>query len=203
MERDDATITLAQALERYFAENDFDATSYTESWARFRVGGVPVIIPNSAQRKAALRRHDLHHVLTGYRTDVGGEAEIGAWEVASGCGRNLVAWNLNLIAMALGLVRAPRRAWRAFVRGRHARNLYHDRAEPDMSRSVADMRRELALSEDPADVPAATAADVAVFAGATVASLWTGLVALVTFPVVTPIFWVAWALTARRREVAA
>src|SRR5690606_19170971 len=71
------------------------------------------------------RYHDLHHVVTGYRTDVVGEAEIGPWEVGSGCGGFAAAWVLNLYAMVLGLLwGAPGAVFRAFVRGRRTRNLY-------------------------------------------------------------------------------
>ena len=42
-------------------------------------------------------------MLTEYDTNWVGEAEIGAWEIASGCGRYLAAWVLNLGAFGLGL----------------------------------------------------------------------------------------------------
>jgi NADPH:quinone reductase-like Zn-dependent oxidoreductase len=37
---------------------------------------------------AGVKLHDIHHVLTGYDTTWRGKAEIGAWEIASGCGRH-------------------------------------------------------------------------------------------------------------------
>lgn len=61
--------------------------------------------------------HDLHHVATGYGTTLVGEAEIGAWELASGCRHYYVAWILNLGAVVTGLFLAPRRVVRAFQRG--------------------------------------------------------------------------------------
>ncbi|HNE29805.1 MAG TPA: hypothetical protein PLW66_11590, partial [Saprospiraceae bacterium] len=69
----------------------------------------------------------IHHVLTGYPANWQGEAEIGAWELATGCRRSLVAWVLNGGAVAVGMLLWPRAVWRAFHRGRHTRtNLYHD-----------------------------------------------------------------------------
>ena len=71
-----------------------------------------------------MRIHDLHHVVTGYQTDLRGEAEIGAWELASGCLRWPAATILNLFALAMGLVIAPHRMARAWSLGRHTQNLY-------------------------------------------------------------------------------
>jgi hypothetical protein len=60
-----------------------------------------------------------------YETDLPGEAEIAAWEIASGCARYHAAWILNFGAFGAGLVVAPRRLFRAFLRGRHTKtNLY-------------------------------------------------------------------------------
>jgi hypothetical protein len=67
----------------------------------------------------------LHHNAAEYETDWPGKAEIAAWELASGCARYPAAWVLNLGAFDAGLVVAPRRLFRAFLRGRRAKtNLY-------------------------------------------------------------------------------
>ena len=123
----DAALSLREARGRDFAANGLGAGGYEESWVRFAVGPVRFAIPNTAGRVRAVRYHDLHHVVTGYATDWTGEAEIGAWEIASGCRDLIAAWLLNLYAMQVGLWVAPRAVWRAFARGRHSRNLY---AEP-------------------------------------------------------------------------
>jgi hypothetical protein len=52
-------VTLREARARYFQANGIDDD--------------------------ALPPHDLHHVATGFDTTLVGEAEIGAWELASGC----------------------------------------------------------------------------------------------------------------------
>jgi len=36
-----------------------------------------------------------------------GEAEIGAWEIASGCGKYIPAWILNMAAFAYGVLFIP------------------------------------------------------------------------------------------------
>ena len=57
--------TVREARAQYFAANGFDETSYREKWAKIKLGPVPVLLPNTKARQAALL-HDLHHVATGY-----------------------------------------------------------------------------------------------------------------------------------------
>jgi ubiquinone biosynthesis protein Coq4 len=110
----------------------------------------------------AVRYHDLHHVATGYDTDFRGEGEIGAWEVATGCRGYVAAWWLNLIAMWIGCMIAPRRIFRAFVRGRHTRNLYGERFDDALlADSVGGVRGRLGLAHEVTSTPA----DRAAFAG--------------------------------------
>ena len=78
-----------------------------------------------------------------YETDWAGEAEIAGWEIASGCGRHGWAWLLNLGAFTVGLALFPRRLYRAFLRGRHARNLYRDGfPETELPRKTVQWLRE-------------------------------------------------------------
>jgi ubiquinone biosynthesis protein Coq4 len=97
--------------------------------------------------------HDLHHIVTGYGMDWAGEGEISAWEIATGCGRYGFAWFINLQGMVMGWVVAPRRTWRAWVRGRHSKSLYGEGwSEALLSERVADMRARLELDR-PAPEP--------------------------------------------------
>src|SRR5437868_15423667 len=114
----DPQMTMADARARYFAVNDFGPNGgYDEAWVDFKLGPLPMPIPNTKGRAAAVGYHDLHHVVTGYDTDTIGEFEISAWEIAAGCKDVSAAWVLNLSGMAAGLVAAPRRTLRAFLRG--------------------------------------------------------------------------------------
>src|SRR6266478_22299 len=98
---------------------------YGDRWVRVETKPIPFYFPNWPARVEAARLHDLHHIVAGYETDWRGEAEIAAWEIASGCARYHAAWILNLAAFGAGLVIAPNRLFRAFLRGRHAKtNLY-------------------------------------------------------------------------------
>src|SRR5690349_9357412 len=82
-------MSLFEARARYFADNSFgDDGGYSARWVTiFKLGPLSLGFPNTASRIAAVRYHDLHHLVTGYDTDVMGEAEIAAWELASGCER--------------------------------------------------------------------------------------------------------------------
>lgn len=124
-EYNDLTL-LREARADYFRANGLgDDGGYVQNWVKIKLGPVPVWIRNTRGRRAALAKHDLHHIATGYDTTLVGEAEIGAWELGSGCGHYYAAWLLNMGAVAIGLLIAPRKVWRAFLRGRRSQNLYH------------------------------------------------------------------------------
>jgi hypothetical protein len=101
---------------------------------------------------AAARLHDLHHLATNYKTDWPGEAEISAWEIAGGCGHYYAAWILDLGGWGAGLIVAPRRLFRAFMRGRQAKtNLYQigfDEKHLDQG-TVGGLRDQLGLHMSP------------------------------------------------------
>jgi hypothetical protein len=144
-------MTLGEARAAYYEHNQFGADGGDSlAWVPVKVLGITFKIPNTDGRRRAVRYHDLHHVLTGYQTDLAGEAEIGAWELASGCLRWPAATVLNSFALAMGLVLAPRRVARAWARGRHTRNLYREPGVDHLlPREVPAMRAELGLSESP------------------------------------------------------
>jgi hypothetical protein len=156
------SLTLRDARARFFAEHGFDADGgYGKRWFRIESKPIPVYLPNLKPRVDAVRLHDLHHLVAGYGTDWRGEAEIGAWEIASGCGRYWAAWVLNFGALAFGLAAAPRRTHRAFVRGRHSTNLYRGEfRESLLDETVGELRRRLGLA-DP--IPSASPRDHAAF----------------------------------------
>ncbi len=162
MHRDDTALTLGEARRMYFARNHFGPEGgYGEAWVKFKVGPFPVAFPNTPGRVRAVRFHDLHHVVTGYPTTLQGEGQIGAWEIATGCADHWAAWGLNLTAMTFGLLLAPRAVFRAFVRGRHSRNLYRETfSDTLLGRTVGATRADLGL--DAADV-SPNAADIAAF----------------------------------------
>ena len=140
--------TPREARAQYFRENGIDEDGgYAQKWVRIKLGPVPILFPNTTGRRAALLQHDLHHVATGYDTTLVGEAEIGAWELASGCRDYYAAWILNLGAVVTGLVLAPRQVVRAFQLGRHCTNLYHLGVDADWpDETVSGLRQRLGLN---------------------------------------------------------
>jgi hypothetical protein len=181
----DETSTLEVARERYFEAAGF-APGYEDRWGGLKVGPLPLAFPNAPGRRRAVRLHDLHHLATGYETSWQGEAEISAWEIASGCAHHLWAWYLNLGGLAIGLVRAPRLTWRAFLRGRHSTNLYQTEGEYHdglLSRTVGELRRELALDRP---APRARSGDRLAF------MLWSGVAGLYALSPVLGIALLVW-----------
>lgn len=135
------------ARQRYFDLNGFSDASYSEPWVKIKIGPLPVAFPNTASRRRAIPLHDLHHVATGYDTSLLGEAEISAFEIGGGCTNHWAAWVLSSSGLGYGLGLAPRRTYRAFVRGRHARNLYRDGWRDDLlDLTVGELRARMQLT---------------------------------------------------------
>jgi hypothetical protein len=144
----DPGLSLRDARDLYFQRYGFNNGGYDDAWVRLQAGPIPIFFPNIPARVIAVKYHDLHHVLTEYPATWVGEAEIGAWEISTGCGGHWPAWILNLYAFAIGLVLAPRGTYRAFARGRCSSNLY---AIPFndalLAQTVGSVRQTLALGD--------------------------------------------------------
>lgn len=146
---------LGHARRRFSIDNGFGADGgYDAPVQDAELAGIPYRTPNPPARAEVLRRHDLHHVLTGYPTDWRGEAFISAWELGSGGPRGMLyAWTILLFGVFTGLVGDPLGTFRAFVRGRDSRNLYGTTLDQQlMQRSVSDLAHELRVrAELPTD----------------------------------------------------
>lgn len=143
-------LTLREARARYFEANGFgDDGGYNKKFDVFKFGPIPVAIPNISARVAALKYHDLHHVVTGYKTDWRGEFEIACYEIAAGCGTLWFAWAINLSGVG-GAFLLPKRAVKAWARGRRSGGLYRKPCDDALlSRTVGNVRHELLLEEHP------------------------------------------------------
>lgn len=175
-------MTLREARDLYLADAGLSTDSYEENWVDIQLGPLPLRLPSTEARKRVLPLHDLHHALTGYRADLRGEAEIGAWELGSGLGGHTVGYVLDLLTLAWSPVVAPRRVWRAFVRGRHSRNFYRAPLPLDptlLEQDVDDIRRRLDLDGPP---PRANGRDVIAFGGWLGLALVAGGLGLVALP---------------------
>ena len=158
-------MSLRDARTLFFERGNLGADGgYSRRWVRVESKPIAFYFPNCRSRVAAARLHDLHHIAAEYDTDWAGEAEIAAWEIASGCTHYYIAWILNLGAFAVGLIVDPKSLFRAFIRGRHARtNLYHTGfSELQLDDvTVGILRERLAVG---APSVKARASDVAMFA---------------------------------------
>lgn len=140
---------LGAALREHLAASGLPLDSgVSQRWIRVRFLGIPVVFPNFDARRAVLVTHDVHHLLTGYRTDWRGEAEIGGFEIATGCKHLWAAWFFNFGGFLFGLVIAPRRTFAAFVRGRRCSNFYGEDRQRLLARTVEEARRELGLDRE-------------------------------------------------------
>lgn len=178
-------MTMREARQKYFRENGFgEDGGYGDTWVDFKLGPVPFPFPNLPARVRALQFHDLHHVLTGYDTNTTGEFEISAWELGAGCKDFAAAWFLNLGGLAGGAFVAPRRTFRAFVRGRQTESLYGRDMGGMLKSTVAEMRRETRAD---APVEPARASDYAAFAGAALTGLVFGTLFLCVGALLAPV----------------
>ena len=105
-------------------------------------------VPSPKGRQRALRMHDLHHVLTGYGTDLAGEAEISAWEFRRGLG-GLGAYvgSIVMTGMVQGMLLRTRRTRDAYNASNDTRSLFnaHYAYEPLLARTLQDVRGELGI----------------------------------------------------------
>jgi hypothetical protein len=167
------SLTLREARDLYFRNNGFgDDGGYGDKWVDFKIGPVPFPFPNTAARIKAVKVHDLHHIVTGYRTNFVGELEISAWEIGGGCEDMVAAWILNLSGMGFGFLIAPSRTFRAYVRGRRGHTLYrYAYGDELLAKTVAEIRSETGAAREeeraaPGDVLRAIAWGIAgIFVG--------------------------------------
>jgi hypothetical protein len=189
---------MREAVKRYFEENGFGADGgYAASFVDLKLGPLVVHLPNTEGRKRAVRIHDLHHVVTGYRTDLAGEFEISGWELGGNCRGFAAAWVLNLLGLLGGMFVCPGRTLRAFVRGLRSSTLYHLEYEPLLDREVDDVRAETGLASQSG---AARLGEALKFGGMLVLAV---ALALVMIPLVlNPLTALAWFLSYRAWKVA-
>jgi len=153
---------IRDALAEFFRINNLPPDGGLASkWVRLGTWPVPFYLPNTQARKRAVVLHDMHHVAAPFDTTWTGEAEIAAWEIGGSCRGYLAAWALNMGALTYGVFLAPRQVFRAFVRGRHGRTLYHEGDSPALrDETIGALRARLRLD---GAAPKASAADVGSF----------------------------------------
>jgi ubiquinone biosynthesis protein Coq4 len=130
--------TVRDAVDRYMQENGFTRSEYAAKSVPVKVGPITFQLANGPARQRAIPLHDIHHAVTGYGTDLIGEAEIAVWELRGGC-TNAFLWAINIAGLIAGLFISPRRLLMAYRRARGAKTLYRLGLTPE---EVGDMRLE-------------------------------------------------------------
>ena len=117
-----------------------------KTWLETRIGNRVVPIFPLWPIRDALSKHDIHHVLTGYETDIKGESELAAWELGSGgCHFNLIFWIDRVSFFLIGLLTFPAATVRAMRRGFRCRNLFSKQLDVVLASDIEDIRSELNL----------------------------------------------------------
>src|SRR5262245_23650361 len=111
----DGRVRVRAGRDEYLAENGFSVEAYDAKWTPASLFGLTFKVPNTPTHRRAIMWHDLHHVATGYGTDLSGEAEISAWELRRGLAGLDLYVSAIVVGIALsGIVIAPVRTWRAW-----------------------------------------------------------------------------------------
>lgn len=182
--------TVRTVLEHHRAESGMAPDGGTsDRWVVLRLGRIRMPFLNTYGRRRALALHDVNHLVAGTSSGNVGEAEISAWELASGgCGKYVTAWALDLAGMLLGLV-WPIRVLRAFTAGREMTNVYALDVDEVMKMDLLELR-EL-LHRPTGRGSASPLGAVALFIGYLVIAVPIGLLFLLIMGVSLPI----WLLT--------
>ena len=123
----DAEPSLAALRDAFRSRNGIVEADRRVEW--IRLGPIPFPIPNPPVRRRALRIHDLHHLVTGYGTDLTGEFQVSGWECGAGLHDEPAAWAFCPAGTLGGMFRCPRRTVAAYARGRRSRTLFGQRPE--------------------------------------------------------------------------
>ena len=105
---------IKDALRLYFSKYQFVNGGYDLKWFKIKAGPIFIPLPNIKARVDAVKLHDIHPLITGYPATLRGEAEIGGWEIAFGCGKYYAAWILNFGSFFYGLIFFPRVTFESF-----------------------------------------------------------------------------------------
>ncbi|HEY2365578.1 MAG TPA: hypothetical protein VGH87_04290 [Polyangiaceae bacterium] len=152
-----ASMSVRTARDAYLAVNGFTVDAYDAKWTDASLLGIKFRVPNTEKHRVSIMLHDLHHVATGFGTDLAGEGEISAWEARRGLGA-LGAYVGTIVASGalMGLMLAPKRTVRAWRGSSASDSLFpltrHDdfkaRYERLLAMTVGELRRELGVAED-------------------------------------------------------
>lgn len=147
-----ASMRVKDARDAYLAENGFSLAEYTEPWTKASFLGVPFVVPNTKRHAWALMLHDLHHVATGYGTDLAGEGEISVFEARRGL-RALGAYTAGIVVAGAvnGSLFWPTRmrdAWRVPVGAQNLFTRTDHGYDELLEATVGELREYLGIPRD-------------------------------------------------------
>ncbi|MFI5218611.1 MAG: hypothetical protein ACHQNT_03905 [Bacteroidia bacterium] len=143
------TLKVKDALQIYFSQYHFKDGGYNDRFFKIKLGSVYIPLPNIKARIDAVKIHDIHHLVTEYNANYKGEAEIGGWEIASGCGKYWVGWILNMGSFIIGMMFYQRPLLKAFLKGRLVKTnlcqgtVYNDEL---LNKTVGELRSEIGIN---------------------------------------------------------
>ena len=142
-------VTAREAIQAFYGDEQLpEDGGINASWVWVHAFGWPLPLPNLEARARLVPYHDLHHVVTGYRTDEAGEAEVAAWCLGTG-GGPILGQLYDLGAFLIGLMQFPTRTCQAFYRGRQCHNLYRSPADDWMGWTLDALRTHTHASREP------------------------------------------------------
>lgn len=143
--------TPREILNKFYTENHLELDGGNSlSYVKIEAArGFSFYIPNFDSRRKAVIKHDIHHLLTGYKTTLKEESEISAWEIASGCRKYPAAFFINTSGIMLGILINFRGTLKAYARGRKTENLYSDKisVEQAMDMKIEELKKQFLLDE--------------------------------------------------------
>ncbi len=142
--------TVRAARDAYLAENGFTLEAYEQPRTKASFLWINFTIPNTPTHRWAIMNHDLHHVATGFGTDLTGEGEISAWEAHGGV-RPLGAYvgAIVVVGTLFGFLIAPLRSLRGWRASTRRESLFHRRHtyEALLEMTVGELRRTLGVPD--------------------------------------------------------
>lgn len=105
--------------DRYLRETGYTIESYTAPRFKIMIGKRAITINNPGM----LAYHDLHHVVSGYKTGLIDEGRVSAYELRGGSHLAII-FLLCIGAITIGAFFSPGKVWKAWKSARGTSTLY-------------------------------------------------------------------------------
>ena len=177
--------TPREILQKFYTDNHFGDDG-GNSLPYLKIELTPKFyfyFPNFDARRKAVILHDIHHLVTGYKTTLAGESEISAWEIGSGCKSYWATFFINTSGLMIGIPFNFFGVLKAFARGRKTKNLYHNTipVEQAMDMQVSGLKNKFYLDVYEIDTKL-TLVDFILFVGFALYGVIYSLLALLLLP---------------------